>query len=250
MERAAARAFPRASHPADQEPTTHAEVETGHRARTWNYSLNITFGLILQSCSSLTTCDLASHIDFRQSRSGKGAIVGPRPRRRVRLVAKAIAKGRRGRKVKRSRDGGTGALETGVSCLSRTACIAVGDYEQQQITPKVLTLHADRGAPQRAKPVQFLLADLGVTKTHSRPYTPLSTAHRCSAFATPRPSLRAEPGRSRGTDHGCSVLWKRSEKRHPDHQGVLVRHPGKLLMPPGDGRCYRRDTAVGCRLSH
>ena len=27
------RAFPRASHPADQEPTTHAEVGTGHRAR-------------------------------------------------------------------------------------------------------------------------------------------------------------------------------------------------------------------------
>jgi len=63
------RAFPRASHPADQEPTTHAEVRTGHRARTWNYSLNITFGLILQSCSSLTTCDLASHIDRQQSRS-------------------------------------------------------------------------------------------------------------------------------------------------------------------------------------
>jgi putative transposase len=34
--------------------------------------------------------------------------------------------------------------------------------EQQQITPKILTLHADRGAPQRAKPVAFLLADLGV----------------------------------------------------------------------------------------
>jgi transposase InsO family protein len=34
--------------------------------------------------------------------------------------------------------------------------------EQQQITPQVLTLHADRGAPQRAKPVAFVLADLGV----------------------------------------------------------------------------------------
>lgn len=44
--------------------------------------------------------------------------------------------------------------------------------EQQQITPRVLTLHADRGAPQRAKPVAFLLADLGVgshcTSTVSR----------------------------------------------------------------------------------
>jgi hypothetical protein len=34
--------FPPASHPADQEPTTHAEVGTGPRARTWNYALNIT----------------------------------------------------------------------------------------------------------------------------------------------------------------------------------------------------------------
>ena len=36
--------------------------------------------------------------------------------------------------------------------------------EQQQITPKVLTLHADHGSPQRAKPVAFLLADLGITR--------------------------------------------------------------------------------------
>ena len=53
--------------------------------------------------------------------------------------------------------------------------------EQQQITPKILTLHADRGGTMRSKPVAFLLADLGVTKTHSRPYTstdnPYSEAH-------------------------------------------------------------------------
>jgi putative transposase len=53
--------------------------------------------------------------------------------------------------------------------------------EQQQITPKILTLHADRGGPMRSKPVAFLLADLGVTRTHSRPYTstdnPYSEAH-------------------------------------------------------------------------
>jgi putative transposase len=33
---------------------------------------------------------------------------------------------------------------------------------QQQITPKILTLHADRGGPMRSKSVAFLLADLGV----------------------------------------------------------------------------------------
>jgi putative transposase len=53
--------------------------------------------------------------------------------------------------------------------------------EQQQITRDQLTVHADRGGPMRSKPVAFLLADLGVTKTHSRPYTstdnPYSEAH-------------------------------------------------------------------------
>jgi len=37
------------------------------------------------------------------------------------------------------------------------------------IEPGQLTLHADRGASMRSKPVALLLADLGVTKTHSRP---------------------------------------------------------------------------------
>jgi putative transposase len=53
--------------------------------------------------------------------------------------------------------------------------------EQQQIGHSVLTLHADRGGPMRGKPVAFLLADMGITKTHSRPYTstdnPYSEAH-------------------------------------------------------------------------
>jgi putative transposase len=43
--------------------------------------------------------------------------------------------------------------------------------EKQQIAPGQLTLHADRGAPMTAKAVAQLLDDLGVTKTHSRPYT-------------------------------------------------------------------------------
>jgi putative transposase len=44
-----------------------------------------------------------------------------------------------------------------------------------------LTLHADRGGPMKAKATAFLLADLGVTKSHSRPHTsndnPFSESH-------------------------------------------------------------------------
>ena len=36
--------------------------------------------------------------------------------------------------------------------------------------PDQLTLHADRGSSMKSKTVAYLLADLGVTKTHSRPH--------------------------------------------------------------------------------
>src|SRR5437868_10247766 len=42
--------------------------------------------------------------------------------------------------------------------------------KKQDIQPGQLTLHADRGTSMRSKPVALLLADLGVTKTHSRPH--------------------------------------------------------------------------------
>lgn len=42
--------------------------------------------------------------------------------------------------------------------------------EKQDIQPGQLTIHADRGSSMRSKPVAFLLADLAVTKSHSRPY--------------------------------------------------------------------------------
>ncbi len=56
--------------------------------------------------------------------------------------------------------------------------------EQQLIDPGTLTVHADHGSPMRAKPVAFLLADLGVTKTHSRPYTSTDNPYSESNFKT------------------------------------------------------------------
>jgi putative transposase len=41
---------------------------------------------------------------------------------------------------------------------------------KQGIADGQLTLHADRGSSMTSKPVAFLLADLGITKTHSRPH--------------------------------------------------------------------------------
>ena len=41
---------------------------------------------------------------------------------------------------------------------------------KQRIDRGQLTLHADRGSSMTSKPVAFLLADLGVTQSHSRPH--------------------------------------------------------------------------------
>jgi putative transposase len=53
--------------------------------------------------------------------------------------------------------------------------------ERQSILPGQLTVHADNGPSMRSKPVAFLMADLGITKTHSRPHVsddnPFSEAH-------------------------------------------------------------------------
>jgi putative transposase len=56
--------------------------------------------------------------------------------------------------------------------------------EQQKIEPATLTVHADRGGPMRSKPVAFLLADLGVTRTHSRPYTSTDNPYSEAQFKT------------------------------------------------------------------
>jgi putative transposase len=54
--------------------------------------------------------------------------------------------------------------------------------QQQKIPAGQLTIHADRGSSMISKPVAFLLADLGVTKTHNRPYTSTDNPYSESAF--------------------------------------------------------------------
>jgi putative transposase len=98
--------------------------------------------------------------------------------------------------------------------------------EQQQITRKVLTLHADRGAPQRAKPVAFLLAELGITKTHSRPYTSSDNPYSEAQFKTLK--YRPEfPARFDSIEHArehCRAFFDWYNHAH--------RHSGIGLMTP------------------
>lgn len=67
----------------------------------------------------------------------------------------------------------------------------IGDTcAKQNIQPGELTIHADRGSSMTSKPVAFLMADLGVTKTHSRPHVSDDNPYSESHFRT----LKYRPG--------------------------------------------------------
>jgi putative transposase len=55
---------------------------------------------------------------------------------------------------------------------------------KQGIEPGQLTIHSDRGSPMTAKPVAFLLADLGVTKSFSRPQVSNDNPYSEAQFRT------------------------------------------------------------------
>jgi putative transposase len=89
---------------------------------------------------------------------------------------------------------------------------------KQQIQPGQLTIHADRGSSMKSKPVAFLLADLGVTKTHSRPHTSDDNPYSEAQFKTLkyRPGF---PGRFGSIEDARSFSqgffpWYNNEHRH------------------------------------
>jgi len=62
--------------------------------------------------------------------------------------------------------------------------------EKQNVLPGQLTIHADRGSSMKSKPVALLLADLGITKSHSRPHVSDDNPYSESQFKT----LKYRPG--------------------------------------------------------
>jgi putative transposase len=90
--------------------------------------------------------------------------------------------------------------------------------EKQNIQPGQLGLHADRGSAMRSKPVALLLADLSVTKTHSRPYTSNDNPFSESQFRTMkyRPEFPDRFGCIQDSRDFCQTFfpWYNGEHRH------------------------------------
>ncbi len=113
--------------------------------------------------------------------------------------------------------------------------------EQQQIKRGQLTVHADRGSSMRSKPVAMLLADLGVTKTHSRPYTSSDNPYSEAQFKT----LKYRPGfpaRFDSIDHArefCREFFAWYNHAH--------RHSGIALMSPATVHYGRAEETYSAR---
>ena len=90
--------------------------------------------------------------------------------------------------------------------------------EKQIILPDQLTIHADRGSSMRSKPVAFLLADLSITKTHSRPYTSNDNPYSESQFRTLkyRPEFPDRFGSIQDARAFCQMFfaWYNEDHRH------------------------------------
>ena len=97
----------------------------------------------------------------------------------------------------------------------------------QGVQPQVLTLHSDRGAPMTSKCTAQLLADLGVTRSLSRPQVSDDNPFSEAQFKT----LKYHPGR-------------RASQSNPERAGAARADPSSRLDP--SSRTLRsRDPTTG-----
>ena len=99
---------------------------------------------------------------------------------------------------------------------------------KQDIAREQLTLHADRGSSMTSKPVALLLADLGVTQSHSRPHVSNDNPFSEAQFKTLkyRPYF---PARFTSIEHArahCQEFFRWYNDEH--------RHGGLGLHTPAD----------------
>lgn len=98
--------------------------------------------------------------------------------------------------------------------------------QKQGIIEGQLTIHADRGPSMKSKCVAMLLADLGVTKTHSRPHTANDNPFSESQFKTLkyRPEFPARFGSIQDARAFCKQFFRWYNTQH-HHSGIGLLTP-------------------------
>ncbi len=116
---------------------------------------------------------------------------------------------------------------------------------RHDIAPGVLALHSDRGSPMTAKCTAQLLADLGVTRSLSRPHVSDDNPYSESGFKTLKyhPSF---PGRFDSQEHALAFCrtffpWYCDEHRHG---GIAMLTPADVFKGRADEVLARRQQAL------
>jgi putative transposase len=113
------------------------------------------------------------------------------------------------------------------------------------VEPGKLTLHADRGASMRSKPVAALLVDLDVVKSHSRPYVSDDNPFSEAQFKTLkyRPDFPARFGCLEDARAYCRAFFTWYNTAHR-HSGIAYMTPHSVHYGHADTLLATRQTAL------
>jgi len=119
--------------------------------------------------------------------------------------------------------------------------LIAGTCSSQRINRDTLTIHADRGSSMASKPVAHLLADLGVTKSHSRPHVSNDNPFSKAQFKTfkYRPDFPGHFGSIEDARAHCRRFFSWYNFDH--------RHAGIALLTPADVHHGRATEVVAAR---
>ena len=112
---------------------------------------------------------------------------------------------------------------------------------RQGIVPGQLTIHADRGSSMTSKPVALLLSDLGVIKSHSRPYVSDDNPFSEAQFKTLkyRPDFPDRFGSIQHARSFCQVFFPWYNTEH-HHSGIGLLTPHDVHYGLADQRVANR----------
>jgi putative transposase len=103
------------------------------------------------------------------------------------------------------------------------------------VTRDVLTIHADRGTSMTSKPVAVLLAELGVTRTHSRPHVSNDNPYSEAAFKTLKycPAFPERFGSIHDARAFCAEFFEYYNHHHR-HSGIALHTPASMHFGTAD----------------
>ncbi len=113
------------------------------------------------------------------------------------------------------------------------------------VEPGKLTLHADRGASMRSKPVAALLVDLDIVKSHSRPHVSDDNPFSEAQFKTMkyRPDFPTRFGSLEDARAHCQAFFTWSNTIHR-HSGIAYMTPHSVHYGQADAMQISRQAAL------